>query len=269
MKAAGGLPKTVTLCAAVVLGASGMACGSGSPSTSSSDEVTPGDARAAVVAFVGDAAMTGDLVVTGPEAGPQAALFTVQGARLSATVDARDGHVASVLFVDRTPATGGAPLDAARAESIASAFLAGHGIPTAGEAETKLLDHGETAEFVVTWQETVNQILVPNTRVVGVDAASGEVFRYLDVRRAFTDPGSPRLAQADAAAAAIKAAAIAGASVDRTEVWLQFDPSGQQYLAWRFEVSGPEPTGGAPGIQVHAMVEVNDGTGAAVVIGRG
>lgn len=233
--------------------------------------LTQSEAAQVVAAFVGLPSMTADLTVRGPDDGAIDVLYTVEGAHVSATVDANDGHVVGIVFLDQTPMIDDIRVNEDEAVDAAAMFLDAHRIPgITAKPAVEYVSHGETHEYVVTWQESVHSVLVPNKRVLGVDAATGKVFRFLDVRHPFVDPGEPKLEKAEAAALALKAAEITDAQVDDAQVWLRFDLAGRQYLAWVVQVSSPDlSTDGDTRIQVHAVIEVNDETRTAIVVGRG
>jgi hypothetical protein len=260
----------VALLSIVSIAAVSIAVGSGTADPAKSVEVSKLQAVASVVGFtsVDDAAA---LTVGEALDGAYSRFYEVRGPNVWATVDAHDGRVISVVFlgVERAGKVAISPEDASQR---AHAFLDARAVPWKGLYESVALqDHGESSEYVVTWETRLGNVVAPDSRLVGIDASSGEVIRYNDQRHPYVDPGTPSIDEAAAVDAALKESGIdGGATVEKAELRIVFDPAGKQLLVWRIGLTGPVP--GAPAddpIRQHVLVEVDASSGAAQVIGRG
>jgi hypothetical protein len=214
------------------------------------------------------------MTVKGPVDGATSRFYQVHGQGMAANVDAHTGDVLSLLLTSdsTSPARAAAvPATAASARATAEGFLKSRSVSTAGLSETaRLVDHGESSEFVVEWGRTVNGAVVPDARVVGVDAATGQVFRYLFINRPFAAPGKPAVSQAAAEKAAGALVGAPGLTVDRTELRVAFAASGEQRLVWSVSLTAVVDVT-ADGVQVpgHWTVEVDAATGAASIVTTG
>lgn len=268
-------PLTVTTLASTlgVLIALQLARGASSTDPNTTIALSPAAAAEAASLFVGPSVPTSDLVTQPASTGSLETLYLVQGAHASASVDAHDGRVVGLVLLDQTPITGAVRISATAALDAANTFLAEHSVPIPNaHPSVRFVNHGEANEFIVAWQVVENGVMVPDSREVGVNADSGQVFRYLDIRRPYAPPPAPKV---DEAAALATAASLAGlgpmTTLDRSELWVKFTPTGDQYLAWRLELSAPDPSAtGQPGvIRDHVVVEVNAVSGIAQIIGKG
>jgi hypothetical protein len=138
------------------------------------------------------------------------------------------------------------------------------------DEQVELRNHGESNEYVVTWQRRDAGVIVPDSRTIGVDAATGLVFRYLDVRRPYKSPGQPAIDEKTAVDSAVE---VLGEefriSIDRTELRLAFDARGSQYLVWLVYATMPLTLDGSQVVEQHVIVEVDTATGKATVIATG
>jgi hypothetical protein len=223
--------------------------------------ISPGDAVESVVDFVDSPGLTGDLTVRGPIAGAVGSAYEVHGEHVIAWVNAQDGTLSTLLYADMT--TSGPPTtNAESAVQTAQAYLDRHGVSVAGLDRTvRWADHGESSEFVVEWQGHVGEVRVPNMREVGIDAASGEVFRFVNVNRPFAQPPEPIVDKGTAQQIAVRAAnGSPQATIDSTELVITFTRDGVQHLVWQVAVTD--------GIS-HTWVEIDSQTGVPVVTARG
>jgi hypothetical protein len=255
-------------------------------------EVTPPEAVAAVAAIasvpqvrvVGHAAAptpeTSDLVASGPTDGALMSFYQVIGRDVFATVDAHDGHVASLGFANLTPVSASTTsITADQATKAAISFLHARGIAIAGlDMTVQAKNRGPSlGTFVVAWQRHVNGAAVPDSREVELLAASGLVFNMTNTSRPYADPPTPTVDRNQAITAAETAAdsgsvpspapgARAGSyTVVSTELRVWFTPAGGQELLWNVELTFATNQGydDAYWVSVDAM------TGSATVTGRG
>jgi hypothetical protein len=231
-------------------------------------QISSTDAASRLASFA-DVSSDG-LSVSDPVDGPITRLYVVDGRSISGTVDAHDGHVITLLYAG---IAGGSDVSTKADDAVANAraFLDEHGIAFEGLNESvELVDHGDTNEYVVKWERVVDGVIVPDSRLVGVDAATGRIFRYANVSRAYQAPGKPTIDQSSAIELAVEASGLgAAAAVERTELRIAFDAFGKQYLAWRVVLTGPVEGAPAGGPMAHAFVEVNANSGEATILGRG
>lgn len=204
--------------------------------------------------------------VTGPRDGATHWYYEAQGPDMSAAVDAHDGRVTSLTLLKLVPAGAEVAIKPADAQAAAVRFLSGHRIDFRALAvAVSTMDHGDSAEYVVTFQRTSNGARVPDTRIVSVDPATGNVFSFVDDRRPYQDPPPARIGREDAVARAAAAAGVNGAEPLRTELRVEFDRDGTQQLVWEIELSAAS----GQGYVSYAAVKVDALTGEASVVGRG
>ncbi len=229
------------------------------------------DAAAVVAAFAGGSARAADLAVRGPVDGAVNRFYQVQGAGISSNIDAHSGDVLSLVLPVTSATLASAPATAPSAKATAEQFLVGRSISTDGLTESlRLIGHGESSEYVVEWDRVVNGVVVPDLRVVGVDATTGQSFRYLYLHRAYAEPGKPAVNQAAAEALAVKLVGGSGVLVEDSQLRISFTASGSQLLVWTVSLTAtvdvtPEGTL-VPG---HWDVEVDAATGAASITTAG
>jgi hypothetical protein len=209
------------------------------------------------------------LVVSDPIDGAFARFYQVVGERVVANVDAHDGRISTILLTDNSTSGPEIKITSDQALATGRAFLDDHGFPWQGLRETvELRNHGESNEYVITWEHWEGDVLTPDYRMVGINAATGRVFRYADVQRPYVLPGEPKVARAAALVAAAEASGFGGAGiVTKSELRIVFDYAGAQRLVWWVYLDGPVP--GAPDLVAHALVEVDAMTGTATVLGGG
>lgn len=215
-------------------------------------------ARAALEAFLGRPV---DVQVTGPETGASGPFYQLQGADISAAVSATDGRVVSILLLDAVPSSRVTKLSPADALTAATAYVEAHGLSVDGlGAGVELVDHGEAVAYEVTWTKVERGIELPVRTILQVDAATGAIFSFLDVRRPYAEPPAPVVSRELAVSAARIAAAMSSASVDGAKLLVSFTPDGRQQLVWEIALTD--------GVS-HALVDVDAISGSAVVVGRG
>jgi hypothetical protein len=138
------------------------------------------------------------------------------------------------------------------------------------ERSVEKLDHGETWEWVVSWSLSGGDVLLPDSREVGVDQ-SGHVSRFAQFIQVYSSPPPARIDQAAAEAAAIQAAFpdAPQTQIESAQLKLKVDAAGNQRLVWEIEVTGWVPVGSSTAPMAHAAVEVDAETGAATIVGQG
>lgn len=230
-------------------------------------QVTKAEAASTLASFAG-LPSTG-LRVDEPLDGAMSRFYAIDGPSFSGTVDVHDGHVitlrlAGLAIAADIKTTAGDAITAARA------FLDQRAIPYQDLREgVTLLNHGDTNEYVVSWERVVDGVIVPDSKVVGVDAATGRAFRYASATRAYTAPGKPSIDQASAIKLAIAAGDLGqAASVENADLRVAFDSLGAQYLAWQITLSAPIPSAPDNAPLARVLVEVNASSGMATVLGR-
>jgi hypothetical protein len=194
------------------------------------------DAVAAIRAFAPSAR---DAKAQGTIDGALGRAYQVYGSDVRALVDVADGRV--VLYqrpsaVATFEADGPRPEFVSSSEALAAAvsFLDSHRISIAGlgAPDVELLDHGSSAEYVVTWQKVnADGVLLPDSRAVRLNPISREVFSYLDLQRPFVDPGTARVDVSEAVRLA--RASSQDGEVQASQLAVSFDAAGRQMLIWR------------------------------------
>jgi hypothetical protein len=177
-----------------------------SPLPSTAAFITADAALAAVQPFLAKG-MGDDLTATFDDNGMRP-LWIIDGAHFHAYVDARDGLAASVSFPDVLSGPNGIGLSMDDAQKVAAQWLADHGIAVvpAMRVTVERRDHGEMQEYVVTWQSYEGEVRVDDVRAVSIQAGSGHVLGFHQVRPASSAALPPvRLSRE----AAIKAALAA------------------------------------------------------------
>jgi hypothetical protein len=156
--------------------------------------------------------------------------FSFTGPDFRAEVDVSDGHVA---YLDLPVPTGGTyVVTPSQALSIAKDYLRSVGSPTVGlEASVATGTGSGTSSYRVQFSRTKAGVVLPDSRMVEVDGATGKVFGFMDFRRSYSDPGSPTISQGRAGSIAVSQLPQAGSVVSSTlaVVW---DTSGVQRLVW-------------------------------------
>lgn len=232
--------------------------------------LTPAEAIDRVVAFVGEPALTADLVANGPNDGNGLAFYEVANAHLTAEVDSQTGAVVSVLFLDSDPPLGEGPT-ADEAIAIAEAYVVDRGIAVDGMTRTvERKDHGETWEWSVEWVRMAGNVILPDNLAVGVDPF-GNVFRFVSYKRPYSSPPAPEVDQATAETYAAEAAFgdEPRTRIDSATLRLLVYPNGGQQLVWQIQVSAWAPGQSGTEPMLHAWVEVDALTGETRTIGLG
>jgi hypothetical protein len=229
-------------------------------------------AVANVTSFVGQAADAKDMVISEPIDGIVGRFYQVDGPEVSASVDAHTGAITSILFTLLVPVAGTVTIDAAEAIQTATKFLEIRHVSAFDFTESvRLVNHGESSEYVVSWERRVGEILVPDSMTVGIDAATGQVFRFLSLHRDYVDPGLPSIGEKAAIELGVKASDLEGPIVvDEARLRIAFNEVGTQRLVWEVFLSAARPTNEEEPMGIsHAIVEVDATSGNAVVVGRG
>jgi len=234
--------------------------------------LSPAQAVAKAIDFAGAAAgsVGPSLSASSPIDGVVDRYYEIKGQGLSAAVDAHDGHILSLLLTERVPQPGPVAIASATAQASAEQFLDDRGLPRDGyQEQVNLVSHGDSSEFVVTWQRFVGSVEVPDSRTIGVDAGNGLVFRYADTQRAFSSPPPPQVDQRTAINEALAATNLMGpVQVDGAQLLVDFSPEGAQRLVWHVALSSSVSVsaGGGPSYRAHELYEVDAISGATVLM---
>ena len=222
-----------------------------------------------VAAFAGVSASK--LSASNPVDGKYDRFYLITGPTLSATVDVHDGSVTTLVLDGIVVLNAGAAATHDNALSTAREYLDSHAVGHQGMTETiEVIDHGESTEYLFTWQRYVDGVIVPDIRQVGIDAASGQVFRFHNISRPYEPPAQPTIPRSDAIEAAREASFLGDqARVRNVELRVEFDATGRQYLAWNVYLDGPvaEQQEGQH-LEAHFLIEVDAATGEARIVGQ-
>lgn len=248
---------------AIVLAAAGIARSAGGELP-----VTVEAAKAAVQAMAPEAS---ELKVSGPTDTAIGRHYTVSGTNVRASVDSRDGRVTSLLVLDRRPRAGETKLTSDAAIEAATRFLMAHSIPFDGlRSSVRLVNHGASNEYEVTWQRYEKDVEVPDSRSVRVDAATGSVFWFSDVRRPFAPPPAPLVDYDRATEVAAAASGFEQPTIVAGTLKVVINAIDAQRLVWSIEVASRLTSDVPSGDYFeYAWVEVDALTGGATVVGRG
>lgn len=229
--------------------------------------ITPAQAAAAVSSFVEGDHAPADLTVSDPGRGSYLTLYDVAGDGIAATVDAHTGKVTSLILASARDLSGEIKTTEAEARASCDEFLSTHAISVDGLALTsRLVDHGERFEYVYDWTRVVNGAVVPDRRLVGVDATSGRVYRYLDIYRPYDPPGKPSITQTAAELASLELLDRPTAVVSNSTLWVKFDDAGTQGLVWKVQVTDSVGTESKPLVLAHWLFEVDASTGDTTLV---
>lgn len=232
---------------------------------------TPAQAANLVASFVGPSIRAADLSVEGPIDGAVNRVYRVHGPRVSANVDAHTGAVMTMLVTGQGTAKPAAKaVDSATALATARGFARSRSVAIDGLAESvRFVDHGERSEYVAEWVHRVGDVIVPDYRLVGIDAMTGEVWRFLNVSRPYADPPTPAVARAAAESAARTVITDAtGVKADTAELRITFTQAGEQRLVWQVYLSGMAD-GTSADVTSHWVVEVDAMSGATALLASG
>jgi hypothetical protein len=242
------------------LALAGLAIGAASGATDPrmAVNVTSATAVSAVARLTGAV----DLAATGPFTAVDHRYYAVDGKNVHANVDAFTGAIRTLALLANAPTGTDVAVAKADAAASAAAFLDAYGISTAGlSATVKFVDHGSMTEFVVTYERRVNGALVPDTRSVSINPATGAVFGLTTFSRVYVDPPKATITLDEATKAGLDVAGMTDGQLVHSDLVVTFDAAGAQLLVWRLELVGSD--GGAAAVQVDAL------SGAGQLLGRG
>jgi hypothetical protein len=175
---------------------------------------------------------------------PGIRVHVFSGGGITGMVDVSDGHVSMLELPVPSPATATVVKSDADAARIATAYLASVGSPTDGlSVEVRDATGSGTPGYTVIFTRMKGDIVLPDYRMVEVDAGTGTVFSFVDVRRPFTDPTAPSIDAASAKASAIRHAG--GGSAQAPQLMVSWDESGAQRLVWLVPVGNSDGARGA------------------------
>lgn len=237
-----GLTAGLVLGAAVLVGVQDSGVIAGSGDSGRTPTITDADA----VARVREASRSqAELKVTGTVGSPVSRAYVVSGRGVDGIVDVSTGELGMLALSDNAPDSTTVSISPDQAVAAASEFLSAHAIPSPKVAPGVVLnDHSSTAEFVVSWVQRVNGIVVPDQMFVKVNPSSGAVFSVVRIHRPFNEPGAAKVSKAEADAAARREFGGADATLARAEVAITFDnATGAQRVAWRLEYKVKDAAG--------------------------
>lgn len=181
------------------------------------------------------------------------------------TIDASDGHVASLVILGSVPTGNSVKVDQGLATRSGQSYLDQLGVSTSGfTAHAELIDHGSYKEWDVRWQRRVNGALTPETLEVSVDPDTGRVFSLVNVSTPFTTPPTPTVQSDAAVAAAQKHLGWKSASPVTADLVISFAPDGTQLLVWQVVLTTSQN-----GVPVYAREMVNALDGSVTDLGQG
>jgi len=192
----------------------------------------------------------------------------------SFSVDVSTGRVISLMALP-FPETTAVNFTPRQAQAAAAAFLTAHGIPFDGlTATVELRDHGCCKEYEVTWQRYVNGASVPDTRRVGVDPATGNVFSFGDYRVSYAPVPTPAITREDAIARAIKKSGLSSPKIEAVSLTINESPilpAWKGRLVWSVQLSQDVPINPGSSVSYSSAywISVDAITGEAVITGQG
>jgi hypothetical protein len=184
--------------------------------------------------------------------------YRATAANRLAFVDAESGIVLELVLTDQMPNDSTASKSGADARGAAETFMSGTGLSTQGMTESAdLKTVAGVSAYEITWNDAAG--VHAGKFEVSVNAATGNVFAYVDLRMqlALTPPivGSSR-----ATALAVAAAGIPGETARSVDFAIDF-ATGVEVSTWRISLSVP---GAAAGSYEHvAVVTVDAVSGTA------
>lgn len=123
-----------------------------------------------------------------------------------------------------------------QALGLAKAYLTSIGSPFDGlDATVSDATGSGTPGFTVTFVGHKGDIVLPDFRIVEIDAASGGVVSMIDVRRPYLDPAPPTVNATQARDIAVRAAAQ-GAALQPI-LMVSWDVAGTQQLLWTVPIT--------------------------------
>ena len=167
------------------------------------------------------------------------------------------GELDLLTLSERVPQSSQDLIGRANALGASREFAAQNAIDLRGlTPEVVIVDHGEFAEYRVSWTLRVHGALVPDQRVFSINPQTAEVFGYVNVRRPYSDPGPPVISGEAALTAATRS--LGGdAALQSTDLVIRFTPSGKQLLMWELLFEETDENGYAMG----RLVKVDATTG--------
>lgn len=196
------------------------------------------------------------LVYEGTKDRPGVRVHSFSGPDVSGAVDVSDGHIA-ILSLPVPLGKGTRTVTATQAKATALAFLRSLGSPVAGlDVSVSGTTGSGTPGYTIMLTHKIGNVLLPDYRMVEVDAITGKVFSLVDVRRPYDPPPPPRLDASQAEAAAVQR--LGGGTASTPQLEVTFDSQGMQRLVWVVAVTSNEV--GAPG----AIVTIDALTGMPV-----
>lgn len=219
-----------TVAALLVLGAFAGMLYSAEDDPGRSRQITKEQALAKVATVTGlDRA---SLVVGADVEGFASRAVTVRGPGVEAAVNVTTGDLDLLTLSDRIPTSRQDRIGSGRAVAASREFAANNSIDLRGLApEVRFIEHGEFAEYQVTWTRRVHGALVPDQRLFSINPQTAEVFGLVNIRRPFEELGPPLISADDALDAAI--ASFSGdVTFQSSDLVLRFTPQGEQVLRW-------------------------------------
>jgi hypothetical protein len=262
----------IVLCSFVTVGVLGIAVGARSAPTDPIRTVLVDASRAegAVGRLLSPAELQG-LSVSPPVAGAVDTYYEVTSKSARATVDVNDGHVTMLIRQTKLPGARDTTVSAVDAEAGAIGWLKAHDIPIDGmTAKTDLIDHGDTTAYTVSLTHVVDRVIVPDTRTLYVNPASGEIFMLADYRHPFSPPPTAKVSVDQANASAASTVGGKHVVVDHAQLMIIFAPDGGQRLVWQVAVSAELDDSPADDpVVAHYLVEVDALYETARVVAQG
>jgi len=188
-------------------------------------------------------------------------MYRVTGSGVVAYVDAVSAAVVEVVFPDSLPNTPAASVTEAQARAAAEAFLRRTGLDTSSLAESsELLQRAGVAAHSVEWREPGG---TGSPRfVIDVNAASGTVFAYEDLRVPLSLT-LPTVGRTRATQLALAAITTPGEQILSAELTTAFATSGQE---WTWTVGLGVPTATQSDVYEHgAVVSIDAVTGETTI----
>jgi len=239
------------------------------PTSAPTPAITKEQAIAAAEAFVGRTLVSP--TVDGPMSWPGGIYWSVMDTGPSGVglwVDAIAGNV--IEYAAAVADDPSVRITAAQAQAAAAAFMTVHGVSFAGLTPTvELNDHGAFQEYEVTYQRYVDGVLVPDTRLLGVSAATGEVYSFMDRRVAYGTVPAPVVTKDEAIAAAVERSGLTAPTVEDATLMIASGPLWTGRLVWQVTLHGEVPIDSQEAYTSAWIVYVDAVTGEVTVAGQG
>jgi len=187
--------------------------------------------------------------------------YRATAANVLAFVDAESGNVLEVVLTDQMPNDTSASRTEADARGAAETFMSGFGMGTESTTESvQLKTVAGVSAYEITWNDSAG--VHPGKFEVSVNAATGAVFAYVDLRLqlALTPPivGSSR-----ATGLAVAAAGVTGEVARSVNFAIDF-ATGAEASTWEIAMGVPSTT--APGTFKNAVSATVDAVTGAVTV---